>query len=82
MWASRAVPWGGLDAIHSCTASSALGALLSPTVLLRAGQSPLEPLRMHGRAEHPDRTAFGITGSRGFADRYLDIDLDVVAVAV
>ena len=31
---------------------------------------------------HLDRTAFGITGARGFAGRYLDIDLDVVAVAV
>ncbi len=39
-------------------------------------------IRMHGRAEHLDRTAFGITGSRGFAGRYLDIDLDVVAVPV
>jgi polyisoprenoid-binding protein YceI len=39
-------------------------------------------IRTHGRAEQLDRTGFGITGSRGFAGRYLDIDLDVVAVAV
>ena len=39
-------------------------------------------IRLNGRAGHLDRTMFGITGSRGFAGRYLDIDLDVVAVPV
>lgn len=39
-------------------------------------------IRMHGRAEHLDRTAFGITGSRGMVGRYLDIELDAFATAV
>ena len=37
-------------------------------------------IRMHGRAERLDRTAFGITGSRGMVGRYLDLELDVVAI--
>lgn len=36
-------------------------------------------IRIHGRAEHLDRTAFGITGSRGLVGRHLDIELDVFA---
>jgi polyisoprenoid-binding protein YceI len=38
-------------------------------------------IRLHGRAEHLDRTAFGITGSRGMVGRYLDLELDAFAVA-
>jgi polyisoprenoid-binding protein YceI len=34
---------------------------------------------VHGRARNLDRTAFGITGSRGLVGRYLDLELDVVA---
>lgn len=37
-------------------------------------------MRLHGRAEHLDRTAFGITGSRGMVGRYLDLELDVFAI--
>ena len=33
-------------------------------------------IRLHGRAEPLDRTAFGITGSRGMVGRYLDLELD------
>lgn len=36
-------------------------------------------IRVHGRAEHLDRTAFGITGSRGMVGRYLDLELDAFA---
>jgi polyisoprenoid-binding protein YceI len=36
-------------------------------------------IRLHGRAEHLDRTAFGITGSRGMVGRYLDLELDALA---
>jgi polyisoprenoid-binding protein YceI len=36
-------------------------------------------IRLHGRAEHLDRTAFGITGSRGMVGRYLDLELDAFA---
>lgn len=39
-------------------------------------------IRIHGRADHLDRTAFGITGSRGLVGRYLDIELDAFATAV
>ena len=36
-------------------------------------------LRVHGWARRLDRTAFGITGSRGMVGRYLDLEIDVVA---
>jgi polyisoprenoid-binding protein YceI len=36
-------------------------------------------IRLHAHAEHLDRRAFGITGSRGMVGRYLDLDLDVFA---
>ena len=36
-------------------------------------------IRLHCRAEHLDRTAFGITGSRGMVGRYLDLELDAFA---
>ena len=34
---------------------------------------------VHGWARHLDRTAFGITGSRGMVGRYLHLELDIVA---
>ena len=37
-------------------------------------------IRLHGRAEHLDRTTFAITGSRGMVGRHLDLELDVFAV--
>jgi polyisoprenoid-binding protein YceI len=36
-------------------------------------------MRVLARADHLDRQAFGITGSRGFVGRYLDLDFDVLA---
>jgi polyisoprenoid-binding protein YceI len=36
-------------------------------------------MRVHARADHLDRQAFGITGSKGFVGRYLDLDFDVLA---
>jgi polyisoprenoid-binding protein YceI len=39
-------------------------------------------IRVHGRADHLDRTALGITGSKGMVGRYLDLELDVVAIPV
>jgi polyisoprenoid-binding protein YceI len=39
-------------------------------------------ISVHGRAEHLDRTAFGITGSRGMVGRYLDLELDAFANTV
>jgi polyisoprenoid-binding protein YceI len=38
-----------------------------------------EGMRVHARAVHLDRRAFGITGSRGMVGRYLDLDFDVLA---
>lgn len=35
---------------------------------------------VHARAEHLDRYAFGVTKGRGMVGRYLDLDLDVLAV--
>ena len=37
-------------------------------------------VRMHARAEHLDRYAFGVTKGKGMVGRYLDLDLDVFAV--
>ena len=36
-------------------------------------------MRVHARADHLDRRAFGITGSKGIVGRYLDLDFDVLA---
>jgi polyisoprenoid-binding protein YceI len=36
-------------------------------------------MRVHARAAHLDRHAFGITGSKGMVGRYLDLDFDVLA---
>ena len=36
-------------------------------------------MRVHARAGHLDRQAFGITGSKGMVGRYLDLDFDVLA---
>lgn len=38
-------------------------------------------IRVHGRAADLDRTAFGITGSRGMVGRYLDLEVDAFASA-
>jgi len=61
---------------------TAHGRTVPAHVLFDQVRQEARDIRMHGRAEHLDRTTFGITGSRGFAGRHLDIDLDVVAVAV
>lgn len=37
---------------------------------------------IHAWARNLDRTAFGISGSRGMVGRYLDLELDVVATPV
>lgn len=41
-----------------------------------------EGIRLHARAEHLDRHAFGITKSKGMVGRYLDLDFDVFAAPV
>jgi polyisoprenoid-binding protein YceI len=37
-------------------------------------------LLVHGWARNLDRTAFGITGSRGFVGRYLDLEVEVAGM--
>lgn len=37
-------------------------------------------IRVHARADHLDRHAFGVTGSKGMVGRYLDLDLEAFAV--
>ena len=39
-------------------------------------------LRIHARSIHLDRFSFGITKGKGMVGRYLDLDLDVMAVPV
>jgi polyisoprenoid-binding protein YceI len=39
-------------------------------------------MRVHARADRLDRQAFGITGSRGFVGRYLDLDFNVLTELV
>jgi polyisoprenoid-binding protein YceI len=36
-------------------------------------------MRVHARADHLDRHAFAITGSKGMVGRYLDLDFDMLA---
>jgi polyisoprenoid-binding protein YceI len=38
-------------------------------------------IRVHGRAQRLDRTAFGITGSKGMVGRFLDLELDAFATS-
>jgi hypothetical protein len=37
-------------------------------------------MRVHARADHLDRHAFGVVKSKGMVGRYLDLDLDVFAL--
>lgn len=39
-------------------------------------------VRIHARAAHLDRYAFGVTKGKGMVGRYLDLDLDVFAAPV
>jgi polyisoprenoid-binding protein YceI len=39
-------------------------------------------LRIHARSTHLDRQSFGITKGKGMVGRYLNLDLDVMAVPV
>lgn len=65
--------------------------LVDGTVTAHAGTAPVQVVvhairaegdgvRIHARAAHLDRLAFGITRGRGMVGRFLDLDLDVLAV--
>jgi polyisoprenoid-binding protein YceI len=69
------------------------GWLVSGTVTAHGRRVPVEVqvdrvteegagIRVRGRASHLDRTAFGITGSRGMVGRYLDLEVDAFALLV
>lgn len=39
-------------------------------------------IRVHGSAARLDRTAFGITGSRGMVGRYLNLEIEAFATPI
>ena len=59
---------------------TAHGNVVSVEVLIDRMTPETTGVRMHARAEHLDRLAFGVTKGRGMVGRYLDLDLDVFAV--
>jgi len=59
---------------------TAHGTAVPTQVRVQALQVDEEGVHVHARAEHLDRFAFGITAARGLVGRYLDIELDVLAV--
>ena len=72
---------------------SGAGWLVSGTVTAHGRAVPVEVqvdaigeegdgVRLHGRASHVDRTALGVTGSRGMVGRYLDLDVEAFALLV
>jgi len=56
------------------------GAAVPVEVTATSIQTDRSTIRVHARASHLDRHAFGITGSKGLVGRFLDLDLDVLAV--
>jgi polyisoprenoid-binding protein YceI len=59
---------------------TAHGASVPVDVLISYAGREETGIRVRGRAEHLDRYAFGITKSKGMVGRFLDLDLDVLAV--
>jgi polyisoprenoid-binding protein YceI len=69
------------DAGWSVTGTvTAHGHSVPVTVLVDRVDAEGEGIRVHGRAAHLDRTALGVTGSRGMVGRYLDLELDAFAI--
>ena len=68
---------------HGWTASgtvTAHGTEVPVEVVVDDVRTQPDGVRLHARAERLDRFAFGLTQGKGMAGRYLDLDLDVVAV--
>ena len=61
-------------------ALTAHGQTVPVEVVIDRATNEGDGVRVHARVEHLDRYAFGVTKSKGFAGRYLDLDLDVFAV--
>ena len=59
---------------------AAHGAVVPVRVRVATVEAGDEGIRVTARVGHLDRYAFGITGSKGLVGRYLDLDLDVLAV--
>jgi polyisoprenoid-binding protein YceI len=59
---------------------TAHGTAVPTEVRVSALRADDEGVHVRARAEHLDRYAFGITAGRGMVGRYLDIELDVLAV--
>ena len=58
---------------------TAHGSTVQVDVALDRVTPDADGFRLHGRAEHLDRYAFGVTKAKGMVGRYLDLELDVVA---
>jgi hypothetical protein len=70
------------QSVVSCSGRHMFGlGTVHATFTVRSGTLGVEGdgIRLHAHADHLDRCAFGITGSRGMVGRYLDLDLDVFA---
>jgi len=59
---------------------TAHGTTVPIRVIVDRISAELDGVRVHARASHLDRYAFGINKGKGMVGRYLDLDLDVVAV--
>jgi len=60
-------------------ALTAHGQTVPVEVVIDRATNEGDGVRVHARVEHLDRYAFGVTKVKGFAGRYLDLDLDVFA---
>jgi hypothetical protein len=61
-------------------ALAAHGQTVPVEVVIDRATNEGDGVRVHAHVEHLDRYAFGVTKVKGFAGRYLDLDLDVFAV--
>ena len=59
---------------------TAHGEVVPVDVLLDEATPEPGGVRLHALAKRLDRYAFGVTGGKGMVGRYLDLDLDVLAV--
>src|SRR5664280_1850275 len=61
-------------------ALAAHGQTVPVEVVIDRATNEGDGVRVHAHVEHLDRYAFGVTKVKGFAGRYLDLDLDLFAV--
>lgn len=58
------------------------GAAVNVELTVTEALTEADGIRFRARAEHLDRRAWGITQAKGFVGRFLDLDVDVLAVPV